>query len=94
MTENDKQLLDSVKEMEAQAPSVGLCGFAFKVLYDEIAKLITERDGAAQYRDPMRVLPDKLYFGVGVCPRCGAVFLNSTPFCGNCGQALDWESKE
>lgn len=92
MTDNDKQLLDSVKQMEDEAPSVGLCGFAFKILHDEIAKLITDRDDAAQYRAPLRVLPYKGY--AGKCPRCSVVFLDdSTKFCGNCGQLLKWETE-
>ena len=91
MTDNDKQLLDSVKQMEEEAPSVGLCSYPFKILHDEIEKLIEERDGLMAYREPKRVLTDKCYFGVGVCPRCGVVFLDSsTNFCGNCGQALEW----
>lgn len=44
MSEKDQALLDAVKEMEDQAPSVGLCGFPFKILREEIAKLIDERD--------------------------------------------------
>lgn len=44
MTDKDRQLLHAVKEMEEDAPSVGLCGFAFKILYDEIEALINERD--------------------------------------------------
>jgi hypothetical protein len=91
MSEKDQALLAAVNEMEEQAPSVGLCGYPFKILRKEIAKLIEERDGLLAYREPKRVLPEKRYFGVGICPRCGVVFVNdSTPFCGNCGQALEW----
>ena len=39
---------------------------------------------------PQTPLPEKAY-GIGKCPKCGAVFLDkSTSHCGNCGQALDW----
>lgn len=89
MTDNDKQLLDSVKQMEEEAPSVGLCGYPFKILHDEIEKLIAERDELADFRNPMPPLPYKGY--AGQCPRCRVVFLDdSTKFCGNCGQALEW----
>lgn len=44
MTKNDQALLAAVKEMEEQAPSVGLCGFPFKILREEIAAIIAERD--------------------------------------------------
>lgn len=44
MTDKDRGLLNAVKQMEEEAPSVGLCGFAFKILYDEIEALISERD--------------------------------------------------
>ena len=47
MTKNDQALLDAVKQMEEEAPSVGLCGFAFKVLREEIEKIIAERDALA-----------------------------------------------
>ena len=59
---------------------------------EELERVYAERDGLAAYRTPKHVLPDKRYFGVGVCPSCGVVFLDkNTPFCGRCGQALEWE---
>lgn len=91
MNEREKIILDSLKQMEADAPSVGLCATPFRVILEEMERIIGERDGLLAYREPKRVLPDKRYFGVGVCPSCGAVFLdNNTPFCGRCGQALEW----
>ena len=39
--------------------------------------------------------PETRYFGNGRCPNCDAVFMDkSTRFCGNCGQALDWDGGE
>lgn len=91
MNEREKTVLDGLKQMEADAPSVGLCATPFRVILEEMERIIEERDGLLAYREPKRVVPDKRYFGVGICPSCGAVFLdNSTPFCGCCGQALEW----
>lgn len=45
MTDNERALLDSVKQMEKDAPGVGLCSYPFKILYDEIERLIQDRDG-------------------------------------------------
>lgn len=40
----------------------------------------------------MKPLADDKYFGNGICASCGAVFMDkTTPYCGNCGQKLDWE---
>lgn len=44
MTDNERALLDSVKQMEKDAPGVGLCSYPFKILYDEIEQLIKDRD--------------------------------------------------
>ena len=39
--------------------------------------------------------PETRYYGNGRCPNCDAVFMDkSTRFCGNCGQALDWDGGE
>ena len=36
--------------------------------------------------------PDKKFYGFGFCPTCNACFMdNSTNYCGNCGQKLDWK---
>ncbi len=91
MNEREKTVLDGVKQMEEQAPGVGLCAMPFRVIWEEMERIIAERDGLLAYREPKCVLPDKRYFGVGVCPRCGAVFVDSnTNYCGNCGQLLDF----
>lgn len=47
MTEKDKTLLAGVDEMITQAPEVGLCAMPFKILRDEIERLISERDALA-----------------------------------------------
>ncbi|MBR7150423.1 MAG: hypothetical protein IKD01_05350 [Oscillospiraceae bacterium] len=95
MTEREKTVLDGLKQMEAEAPSVGLCVTPFRVIREELERVYAERDGLMAYREPKRVLPDKRYFGVGVCPSCGAVFLAcSTNYCGNCGQAITFHPKE
>ena len=44
---------------------------------------------------PQKLLPEQRYYGIGECSRCGVVFIdNSTKYCGNCGQAIDWEEGE
>lgn len=54
-------------------------------LYDE------EMPEIASRLIPIKPLPEKRYYGNGICPNCGAYFLDkSTKYCGNCGQALDW----
>ncbi len=36
--------------------------------------------------------PDTKFYGYGFCPTCNACFMdNSTNYCGNCGQKLDWK---
>lgn len=41
---------------------------------------------------PEKVLPEKKFYGNGICPSCDVYFVDkTTDFCGNCGQALDWE---
>ena len=36
--------------------------------------------------------PDTKFYGFGFCPTCNACFMdNSTNYCGNCGQKLDWK---
>ena len=90
----DEELLAGIDEMIADAPGVGLCTFGFKMIRDSVAELVTERNQLKAYRIPQPVKPytDSFVDGVGRCPRCNAVFLDSsTPFCGNCGQALAWE---
>ena len=35
--------------------------------------------------------PGTKFYGFGFCPTCNACFMdNSTNYCGNCGQKLDW----
>lgn len=47
---------------------------------------------ATEKQIPKKVLPDTEYLE-GICPCCGVHFLDrSTKFCGNCGQALNWEN--
>lgn len=89
MNEREKTMMDGLKQMESDAPSVGLCATPFRVIREELERVYAERDSLQAYRVPKRVLLDKRYFGVGVCPSCGVIFLdNSTKFCGNCGQKL------
>lgn len=46
---------------------------------------------ALEKQIPKKLLAETKYYGIGKCPRCGAVFLDQTTnYCGNCGQALDW----
>lgn len=47
---------------------------------------------AIEYRIAKEPLAESRYFNIGQCPTCGVVFMDkSTPYCGNCGQALKWE---
>lgn len=46
--------------------------------------------------EPLKVRPKRERTAVGDyrCPNCNAAFidgLGTTPYCGNCGQALEWE---
>lgn len=42
MTDEQKILLESIKDMADQAPNVGLCSMPFRVMYDRVAELIAE----------------------------------------------------
>ena len=91
----DAELLHGIDEMIEDAPEAGLCPLPFKIIRDAVQELVTDRDQLKAYRTPQRVKPynDSFIDGVGRCPRCNAVFLDSsTPYCGNCGQALEWEN--
>ena len=89
----DQEFLDGIEEMIAQAPEVGLCSMPFKIIRDYVAELVTERNQLREYHEPQKVKHYQYY--AGQCPRCKAVFLDdSTGYCGNCGQKLDWNSKE
>ena len=47
---------------------------------------------ALEKQVPKKPLEETKFYGNGKCPTCGAVFMDkSTKYCGNCGQALDWE---
>ena len=92
-TLTDEELLQGIDEMISDAPGVGLCAMPFKIIRDAVAELVTKCNQLESYREPQAVKPytESLVDGVGRCPRCNAVFLDrSTPFCGNCGQALEW----
>ena len=47
MTEREKQLLEGVKRMEDEAPSVGLCAAPFRVIGEELERVYAERDALA-----------------------------------------------
>lgn len=48
---------------------------------------------ALEKQIPKKTLPYKDY--EGKCPNCGVIFLGmSTNYCGNCGQALEWDETE
>lgn len=40
----DKELLSGLDEMIEQAPTVGLCSYPFKVVREEVERIIHERD--------------------------------------------------
>lgn len=47
MREQDKLLLDGIREMEEQAPTVGLCSYPFRLIRQSVEALIAERDELA-----------------------------------------------
>ncbi len=69
MTEKEKQLLDGVKQMEKEAPSVGLCAAPFQAIREELERVYAERDSyvAACFPNPApkrraSEIPDVLMF--------------------------------
>lgn len=44
MTEKEKQMLDGVKQMEKEAPSIGLCAMPFHAIREELERVYAERD--------------------------------------------------
>lgn len=89
----DQEFIDGIDQMINEAPDVGLCSFPFKIIRDYVINLVTERNQLKEYRTPKKVQAwnGTAVWGVGKCPNCNAVFLDrSTPYCGNCGQALSW----
>lgn len=44
MSDKDRALLDGIREMEEQAPGVGLCSYPFKVVRREVERIIEERN--------------------------------------------------
>lgn len=87
MTDQERELLNGVKTMEEQAPSLGLCAYPFRKVYDMIDAIIRERDELAKYRTPASV--EEITGWSGKCPTCGAVFMDAyTNYCGNCGQRI------
>ena len=69
------------------------CGFNIEApLHNEVEDLVLS---ALERQIPKKPLPEEKIYGNGICPSCGAYFLDkSTKYCGNCGQALDWEKAE
>lgn len=58
--------------------------------HTQVEKAVVE---ALEKQIPAAPLPELRFYGNGKCPRCGAVFMDkSTNYCGNCGQALNWEA--
>lgn len=48
MSEHEKQIIAGVREMAQDAPKVGLCSLPFKILADEIERIIAEREALRQ----------------------------------------------
>ena len=44
MSDRERALLDGIRQMEEQAPGVGLCSYPFKVVRREVERIIEERD--------------------------------------------------
>ena len=65
------------------------CGRATSDDMEEALKLAKE---ALKKQIPEKLLPEQHYYGIGKCSRCGVIFTDDgAKYCGNCGQALDWE---
>ena len=93
MTGTEKALLQSIKEMERQAPEIGLCAQPFHILHSQVSEIIAEKEKLAAYRELKAVKKRSGY--AGECPACGVVFLDPwTHYCGNCGQAITFNPKE
>lgn len=87
MTDNERNLLDDISMMESTAAKIGLCAMPFKLLGEQVTKIISEKDKLAAFRQPTTVISVDGW--AGQCPNCKAVFLDPyLPYCGNCGQAL------
>lgn len=87
MTYDEQTLLDSLSQMECEAPNVGLCSMPFRVIREEVQKIIVERDNLAAYRRPTHVLPYHHYFGK--CPSCGYIFeRQDANYCIRCGKRV------
>lgn len=89
MTYDEQVLLDSLSQMECDAPNVGLCAMPFRVIRQQVQQIITERDDLAEYRRPTRVLPYHHYYGK--CPSCGYVFERQDAignYCVRCGKRV------
>lgn len=73
----------------AQATSVGVNSFRPIVYAFDAAEKAIEK------QIPKKPLSDNEYYLEGICPTCGVHFLDKgTKYCGNCGQALNWEDEE
>ena len=58
---------------------------------DRRDRAIAAAKDALKKQIPTKPEPEERIYGNGKCPRCKAVFMDkSTNYCGNCGQALDW----
>lgn len=68
------------------------CGRATSDDLEEALKLAKE---ALKKQIPEKLLPEQRYYGIGKCSRCGVVFTDdTTKYCGNCGQAIEWGEGE
>lgn len=62
---------------------------------DEKSRCFSLAVDALEKQIPKKPLEEKRYYGIGKCPTCNAVFMdNTTNYCGNCGQAIDWSDSE
>ena len=58
---------------------------------DRRDRAIAAAKDALKKQIPTKPEPENRIYGKGMCPRCKAVLRDkSTNYCGNCGQALDW----
>ncbi len=104
-----QELLDGLREMEEEAPGVGLCTLPFKLLIGKAEEIIAERDRLAAVRhgawEEVEVTDypeSNLMVASMFCPKCkryhNEVYHYGNPtemarYCGFCGVMMDGDGK-
>lgn len=72
MTKDESNLLDNLKQMEDDAPNVGLCSLPFKILRAQVTQIIAEKDELLKNSLGIdKVLSDIKVCRNELCLRCG-----------------------